>query len=69
MISVEDRGSTRLGRTCIPDYIERVPDQGCHEFIENLANSRVVEVNGLSSLMTDLSIAQKAEELNKTLHE
>jgi hypothetical protein len=69
MISIEDRGSTRSGRTYLPDYIERVPDQRRHKFIENLANSRDVDVNSLSSLMADLSIAQKVEELNKTLHE
>ena len=69
MISVEDRGSTRLGKTYLTPYIEHVPDDRRLEIIENLANSRTVDVDSLSSLMKELSITQKAEEPKKTLRE
>ena len=69
MISVEDKGSTRLGKTYLPPYIEHVPDDRRLEIIENLANSRTVDVDSLSSLMKELSITQKAEEPEKTLRE
>lgn len=69
MIYVEDRGSTRSGKTYLPPYIEHVPDDRRLEFIKNLANSRTVDVDSLSSLMKELSLTQKAEEPKKTLRE
>ncbi len=67
MISVEDRGSTRSGRVYLPNFIDRVPDSRCLEVIQNLANSRVVDVNSLSTMMENLSITAKAAGPSKTL--
>ena len=56
MISVEDRGSTRSGRTYLPEYLERVPDQRRLEIIENILKSSSVSVDGLSNIMEIMSI-------------
>ena len=55
MISVEDRGSTRSGRTYLPEYLERVPDQRRQEIIDNLLKSSSVSVDGLSNIMEIMS--------------
>jgi hypothetical protein len=69
MISVEDRGSTSSGRIYLPPFIDRVPDSRRLEVIQNLGNSRVVDVNSLSTLMENLSITAKATGLSKILGE
>jgi hypothetical protein len=45
--------------------IEHVPDDRHLEFIETISNSRIVDVDSLSSLMKELAITQKAEEPKK----
>jgi hypothetical protein len=70
MISVEDRGSTLSGRTYLPGYIDRIPEPRLLEVLENLTNSRTVDVNSLSNLMADLSITGRPEkEPKKSLRE
>ena len=56
MISVEDRGSTRSGRTYLPEYLDRVPTQRREEIIENLLKSKRVHVDNLSDIMEIMSI-------------
>ena len=56
MISVEDRGSTRSGRTYLPEYLDRVPTQRREEIIENLLKSKRVDVDNLSDIMEIMSI-------------
>jgi hypothetical protein len=69
MISIEDRGSTRSGRVYLPNFIDRVPDSRRLEVIQNLANSRVVDVNSLSTMMENLSIRAKTAGPSKALGE
>lgn len=69
MISVEDRGSIRLGRVYLPNFIDRVPDSRHLEVLQYLANSRDVDVNSLSTIMENLSITAKAAEPSKALGE
>ena len=70
MISVEYRGSTRSGRPYLPDYIDRVPEPRRLEILENLTNSRNVEVNNISNLMANLTITGRPEkEPEKSLRE
>lgn len=61
MISVEDRGTTRSGKTYLPLYIDRVSIEIFLEFIERFSNARTVDVNSLILLMTDLTITQEAK--------
>ena len=56
MVSVEDRGSTRSGRTYLPDYFERVPAQRREEIIENILKSKRVDIDNLSNIMEIMSI-------------
>ena len=56
MISVEDRGSTRSGRTYLLEYFDRVPTQRREEIIENLLKSKRVDVDNLSDIMEIMSI-------------
>ena len=56
MISVEDRGSTRSGRTYLPEYLDRVPTQRREEIIENLLKSKRVDIDNLSNIMEIMSI-------------
>ena len=56
MICVEDRGSTRSGRTYLPDYLDRVPTQRREEIIENLLKSKRVDIDNLSNIMEIMSI-------------
>jgi hypothetical protein len=70
MISVEDRGSTRSGRTYLPGYIDRIPEPRRLEIFERLANLRTVDVNNISNLMTELTISRRPEnEPEKPLRE
>jgi hypothetical protein len=69
MTSVEDRGSTCSGRVYLPNFIDQVPDSRRLEVIQNLANSRDVEVNSLCTLMENLSITATAVGPSKTLEE
>lgn len=61
MISVEDRGTTRSGKTYLPLYIDRVSIEIFLEFIERFSNARTVDVDSLILLMTDLTITQEAK--------
>lgn len=63
MLAVADRGSTRSGRQYLPDYIERILEERCSEFIEKLQRSDTTEI---SSLFADMTISPKKE---KTLRE
>ena len=56
MVSVEDRGSTRSGRTYLPDYFERVPAQRREEIVENILKSKRVDIDNLSNIMEIMSI-------------
>ena len=70
MISVEDSGSTRSGRTYLLEYLERVPDQRRQEIIENLLKSSTVSVDGLSNIMEIMSINRTTvRRAEKTLKE
>ena len=70
MISIEDIGSTRSGRTYVPDYIERFPEPRRLKVFERLANSRTMDVNSISNLMTELAISRRPDnEAEKPLRE
>ena len=56
MISVEDRGLTRSGRTYLPEYLDCVTTQRREEMIENLLKSKRVDINNLSNIMEIMSI-------------
>ena len=56
MFSLGDKGSTRSGRTYLPNYIERMPAQRREEIIEKLLRSNKVEVENLSDIMEIMSI-------------
>ena len=56
MFSVGDRGSTRSGRTYLPEYLELVPVPRREEIIENLLKSKRVDVDSLSNIMEIMSI-------------
>ena len=57
------------GRVYLPNFIDRVPDSRRLEVIQNLANSRAVDVNSLSTMMENLSITAKAAGPSKALGE
>ena len=61
MISVEDKGSTRFGRTYLPDFINRFPESRRLEVVERLAKSRTVDANSLSDLMGELTISRRPD--------
>ena len=61
MIYVEDRGSTRSGRTYLPGYIERIPEPRRLEIFERLANSRTMDVNNISNFMAELTISRRPD--------
>ena len=70
MISVEDRGSTRSGRTYLPDFINHFPESRRLEVVERLAKSCDVDVNSLSDLMAELTISKRPDiEAEKPLRE
>ena len=56
MIFVEDRGSTRSGRTYLLEYLKHVPTQRREEIIENLLKSKRVDIDNLSNIMEIMSI-------------
>ena len=70
MLSVKDRGSTRSGKSYLPDYIERIPDTRLEEFITNFQNSNTIDINSINTLMSRMTISGKPEETReKTLGE
>ena len=70
MLSVKDRGSTRSGKTYLPDYIERIPHTRLGEFITNFQNSNTIDINSINTLMSRMTISGKPEETHeKTLGE
>ena len=70
MISVEDRGSTRSGRTYLSDFLNRFPESRHLEVVERLAKSRTVDANSLSDLMAELTISKRPDiEAEKPLRE
>ena len=70
MLSVEDRGSTRSGRTYLPDYIERIPGTRLEEVVTNLRNSNIIDINSIDTLMSKMTISEKPKPIReKTLRE
>ena len=70
MLSVKDRGSTRSGKSYLPDYIECIPDTRLEEFITNFQNSNTIDINLINTLMSRMTISGKPEETReKTLGE
>ena len=70
MLSVKDRGSTRSGKSYLPDYIERIPDTRLEEFFTNFQNSNTIDINSINTLMSRITISGKPEETReKTLGE
>ena len=70
MLSITDRGSTRSGKSNLPDYIERIPDTRLEEFIINFQNSNTIDINSINTLMSRMTISGKPEETReKTLGE
>src|SRR4051812_10742705 len=70
MVSLGDKGSTRSGRTYLPDYLDRVPFRRHQEIIEKLFRSNKFEVENLSYFMEIMSIHRKTpKKPEKTLRE
>ena len=70
MLSVKDKGSTRSGRTYLPDYIERILGTRLEEVVTNLRNSNIIDINSIDTLMSKMTISEKPKPIReKTLRE
>ena len=61
MLSVKDRGSTHSGKSCLPDYIEQIPNTRLEEFITNFQNSNTIDINSINTLMSRMTISGRTE--------